>query len=306
VGVTSPEPDRRPLMTTSPPLLSGLADIADRYDGFILDLWGCIHDGVAPFKHVPDALRRVSALGKRRLVLSNAPRRANAVIASMRRLGVPDDVYDAVLSSGEAAWQALKRRDDPWHAALGNRCLLIGPERDYGMLDGNGLTKVAKPEDATFVLVTGPNEDDQDVAAHEAQLAACLARNLPMLCANPDLVVMRGPQLLICAGALAERYLELGGSVRHHGKPHAAIYERALPLLGVADKRRVLAVGDSMRTDVAGAIAAGIDVAFIPGGIHAEALGVKEMGQTPGGEALAHLMRDFAAKPTWVLPELRW
>jgi len=293
-------------MTTSPPILSGLAEIADRYDGFILDLWGCIHDGVAPFKHVADTLRRVGKLGKRRLVLSNAPRRAGAVIASMSRLGVPTDVYDGVLSSGEAAWQALAHRDDEWHAKLGNRCLLIGPERDLGMLEGNGLVKVDDVEDATFVLATGPREDDLDLAAHEEQLAACRRRNLPMLCANPDLIVMRGPQLLICAGTLAERYMELGGSVRHHGKPHAAIYERALPLLGVTDKRRVLAVGDSLRTDVAGAIAAGIDVAFIPGGIHAEVLGIKTMGETPNREALVHLMRDFAAKPTWVLPELRW
>ena len=293
-------------MTTSPPILSGLAEIVDRYDGFILDLWGCIHDGVAPFKHVADTLRRAGALGKRRLVLSNAPRRARAVIASMTRLGVPTDVYDGVLSSGEAAWQALARREDEWHAKLGNRCLLIGPERDLGMLEGNGLVKVEKVEDATLVLATGPREDDLDLAAHEAQLAACLRRNLPMLCANPDLIVMRGPQLLICAGTLAERYMELGGSVRHHGKPHAAIYERALPLLGVTEKRRVLAVGDSLRTDVAGAIAAGIDVAFIPGGIHAEVLGIKAMGEAPNREALVHLMRDFAAKPTWVLPELRW
>jgi ribonucleotide monophosphatase NagD (HAD superfamily) len=124
--------------------------------------------------------------------------------------------------------------------------------------------------------------------------------------ANPDLVVMRGPQLLVCAGAIAERYMELGGSVRHHGKPHADIYTRALRLLGIADKSRVLAVGDSLRTDVTGARAAGIDVAFIPGGIHAEGLGVKKMGDLPDPVAMAHLSREFGVRPTYVLPELKW
>ncbi|HEX9463389.1 MAG TPA: TIGR01459 family HAD-type hydrolase [Alphaproteobacteria bacterium] len=293
-------------MSSSPPLLSGLAEIADRYDGFLLDLWGCIHDGVAPFPHVADALRRVGAAGKRRLVLSNAPRRADAVIASMTRLGVPADVYDAVLSSGEATWQAIARRDDDWHAKLGTRSLHIGPDRDTGMLDGNGVVAAAGVDDATFILCTGPRQDHLSVEAHEPELVACRRRGLPMLCANPDLVVMRGPQLLVCAGAIAARYAELGGDVRNHGKPYPEIYERALRLLGVADKRRVLAVGDSLRTDVAGARAAGIDVAFIPGGIHAEVLGIKQMGGAPDPAALAHLMKDYGVRPTYVLPELQW
>jgi HAD superfamily hydrolase (TIGR01459 family) len=288
------------------PVLSGLSQIIDRYDGLILDLWGCVHDGVRPFPHVADALHRLGAAGKRRLILSNAPRRAGAVIVSMTRLGVAEDGYDAVLSSGEACWQALAHRDDEWHRRLGTRCLHIGPERDLGMMDGNGVERVTRVDDATFILATGPQQDDLDLAAHEDLLAACRRRDLPMLCANPDLIVMRGPQLLICAGTLAERYVELGGDARHHGKPYPEIYERALELLGIADKRRVLAIGDSLRTDVTGARAAGIDVAFIPGGIHAEALGVKKMGDAPDMGAMAHLAREFGVHPTWVLPELKW
>ena len=289
-----------------PPVIAGLSEIVDRYDGFLLDLWGCIHDGVAPFPHVADALRRAGAAGKRRLVLSNAPRRAQAVTQSMTRLGVPADVYDEVLSSGEATWQAIARRDDPWHARLGERCLHIGPERDTGMLEGNGVTPAQGAADATFVLCTGPRTDDLDVAAHEDLLAACRTRNLPLLCANPDLVVMRGPQLLVCAGAIAQRYAALGGDVRQHGKPHPEIYARALQLLGVPDRRRVLAIGDAFRTDVAGARAAGLDVAFIPGGIHAEGLGIKAMGELPAPAALAQLVREFGIRPTYILPELRW
>ena len=289
------------------PVIAGLSDIIDRYDGFLLDLWGCIHDGVAPFQHVADALHRAGAAGKRRLVLSNAPRRADPVLKSMVRLGVPADVCDVVLSSGEATWQAIAQRaDDAWHARLGDRCLHIGPDRDTGMLDGNGVVAAHDPSEATFVLCTGPRLDDLDVEAHEELLAACRARQLPMLCANPDLVVMRGPQLLVCAGAIAARYAEMGGDVRQHGKPYPEIYERALRLLGIQDKRRVLAVGDSLRTDVAGARAAGLDVAFIPGGIHAEVLGVKKMGDLPDPGAMAHLAREFGVRPTYILPELKW
>jgi HAD superfamily hydrolase (TIGR01459 family) len=293
-------------MTSFPPIPSGLAEIVDRYDGLILDLWGCIHDGVAPFPHIADALRRAGTAGKRRLVLSNAPRRADAVIASMTRLGVPSDVYDAVLSSGEATWQAIARRDDDWHRRIGERCLHIGPDRDTGMLEGNGVVAASGPEDASFVLCTGPRQDHLSVEAHEPELQACRARNLPMLCANPDLVVMRGPQLLVCAGAIAARYAELGGDVRNHGKPYPEIYARAFKMLGGIDRPRILAVGDSLRTDVAGARAAGIDVAFIPGGIHAEVLGIKKMGETPDREALVSLMAEYGVRPTYVLPELRW
>lgn len=287
-------------------MLAGLSDVAQRYDGFLLDLWGCIHDGVAPFPHVEGALGRLGAAGKRRLVLSNAPRRAAAVAESMTRIGVKPGLYDAVLSSGEATWQALAHRDDVWHTRLGTRCLHVGPDRDTGMLDGNGLVAAKGPEDATFVLATGPRDDDLGLAAHEELLQACRARKLPMLCANPDLVVMRGTQILICAGALAARYIELGGDVRHHGKPHPEIYERALRLLGIADKSRVLAIGDSLRTDVTGARQAGLDVAFIPGGIHAEVLGIKKMGEGPDAAAMLHLVREFGVQPTYVLPELRW
>jgi HAD superfamily hydrolase (TIGR01459 family) len=294
---------------TSPPVIAGLSAVADRYDGFLLDLWGCIHNGVRPFPGVLDALARLRAAGKRMLVLSNAPRRADAVAASMARLGVDPGLVDGVLCSGEATWQALRERHesgaDPWHARLGRRALHIGPDRDLSLFEGNGLERVTDVAAGDFALVTGPTEDLWPLTAHEDVLQACRARNLPMLCANPDLDVIRGETRLICAGAIARRYAELGGDVRQHGKPHADIYGRALALLGVRDRARVLAVGDSLRTDVAGARGAGIDVAFIPGGIHADELGFRP-GAEPDTAAVAALAAKHAARPTWLLPELRW
>ncbi len=285
--------------------LSGIGEVAERYDGVILDLWGCIHDGVRPFAGVAEALRRLKAAGKRVLVVSNAPRRSQAVVESMERLGLARALYDGVLSSGEVTWQALARRDDPWHARLGTRCFHIGPERDFGLLEGNGLTRVAEVDAAEFVLVTGPNDDSLGVEDHADILMAAVRRRLAMVCANPDLDVVRGGARLVCAGALAARYVAAGGEVRYHGKPYASVYDRGLEWLGVGARARVLAVGDSRRTDIAGALAAGLDCAFIPGGVHGEELGVR-MGETPPAEAVTLLARRHGAMPTYVLSELRW
>lgn len=294
----------------SPPVIAGLAAIADRYDGYILDLWGCIHNGVRPFPGVLEALARLRDLGKRRIVLSNAPRRSQAVAGSMAALGVDPGLFDGILCGGESAWHALRDRNDPWHAKLGRRALHIGAARDLGMFEGNGIERVTDPQAAEFILITGPQDDTLDLGAHEPILRACRARNLPMVCANPDLDVIRGTTRLICAGAIAARYAELGGDVRQHGKPDPAIYDTAVAMLGLseqqgADRRRILALGDSFHTDVAGARGAGIDVAFIPGGIHADELGFKP-GAVPTAAMIAPLVGRHGVNPTYILPELRW
>ncbi len=288
-----------------PPVITGLSSIASRYDAFLLDQWGCIHNGVQPYPGVADALRHLRAADKRIIVFSNAPRRSDAVAAGMARIGIGPELYDAMLSAGEAAWQALAKRDDQWHAKLGTRCLHIGPERDRGMLEGNGLVDARSPEEADFVLATGPYDDLKPVEVHDELLRRCRARNLPMLCANPDLEVVRGTQRLVCAGAIAERYAAMGGDVRQYGKPYPDIYARAMRMLDGIDRARVLAIGDSLRTDVAGAHAAGIPVAFIPGGIHGEALGL-HMGDVPDEATLEQLLAGETARPDWVLAELRW
>jgi HAD superfamily hydrolase (TIGR01459 family) len=304
-GLPMTAPVSPELVSAVPPAVTGIGGLADRYDGFIVDLWGCVHDGLKPFPGVIDALMRLKARGKRVLALSNAPRRAEAVVAGFAKLGIAAELFDAVLSSGEAAWQAFARRGDPWHAALGRHGFHIGPPRNAGMFEGNGLVRVAGLGMATFVLVTGPQDDSLDIAAHEDLLQAVRARGLKMVCANPDLEVLRGPARLICAGALAQRYAVLGGDVRHHGKPDPAIYDAGLELLGIADRSRVLAIGDGLRTDIAGAAAARIDSAWIPGGIHGVEFGI-EMGALPAPDAAARLAARFGALPTYLIPELRW
>ncbi|HEX2115439.1 MAG TPA: TIGR01459 family HAD-type hydrolase [Alphaproteobacteria bacterium] len=290
----------------APPVIAGLRDIADRYDAYILDLWGCVHNGIAPFPRAKDALKQLKDSGKRVLLLSNAPRRASVIVEQLARIhGIGGDLYDAVLTSGEVAWQALQRPDDAEHATLGTRALHIGPERDLGMFEGSGIVRVTDPAGADFILATGPNTDDLDVAAHESLLRDSLARKLPLVCANPDLEVIRGETRLVCAGAIAQRYADLGGEVIYHGKPHAVTYRVALETLGSPDPARVLCVGDGLRTDILGANRAGLASAFIPGGIHDADLGIR-MGETPDPARVAALLARFGASATYVLPGLKW
>jgi HAD superfamily hydrolase (TIGR01459 family) len=250
-------------------VIDGVRALAPEYDGFILDLWGVVHDGTAPFPGVLDCMERLIGAGKRLVLLSNAPRRAGDVMRRIARIGVPERLYHGVMSSGEEAWQHLKYRDDPFYAALGRRCLQIGSERDLEMREGLDLAFVETPAEADFILNTGPADWDDTIDTYLPVLQAALARQLPMVCANPDLVVLHNGKPALCAGALAEEYQRLGGRVRWHGKPYPSVYDSCLGLLRISEKRRILAIGDSLRTDIAGATGAGIDSLFIAGGIHA-------------------------------------
>jgi HAD superfamily hydrolase (TIGR01459 family) len=286
-------------------LLGGLDEIASDYDGFILDLWGVLHDGSAPLPGVLDALGHLKRLGRRIVVLSNAPRRAALVEARMNEIGIPAALYDHVHSSGEEAWRHLAARDDPFYAALGRRCYHIGPTRDDNMLAGIDLERVPTIDGADFILNTGPSEWDETVAQYEPLLAAARAQELPMICANPDLVVIHQGHRAICAGAVAERYEAMGGRVRWHGKPFPSVYATCFGLLGIAEKGRILAIGDSLRTDIAGANRAGIDSVFVTGGIHAAELGLG-VGEQPEMTRLAAAIAASGHRPTAVMAEFRW
>jgi HAD superfamily hydrolase (TIGR01459 family) len=251
--------------------INGMREIAADYDGFVLDLWGVVHDGVNPYPGVNDCLAALMEAGKRIALLSNAPRRADDVVRRITAIGVPRGLYHAVMSSGEEAWQYLKRRDDPFYAGLGRQCLHICSDRDLEIRIGLDLDYVEHAEAADFILNTGPAGWDDTLDDYAPILAAARERGLKMVCANPDLMVMHGAKMALCAGALAEHYEAIGGAVRWHGKPYPSVYESSLELLGIADHSRILAIGDSLRTDIAGANGAGIDSLLVAGGIHAEA-----------------------------------
>ena len=248
---------------TKPRLITGLSEIASGYDALICDVWGVIHDGKAAHPAAAEALKQFRQKHGPVVLLTNAPRLTSEVAAQCAQYGVPEGCYDAIVSSGAAARAELVRR-----GADGLPLYYIGPDKDLPLLDGLGL-KLTGIDEAQIAFCTGLVDDLTETPADYAdRLKAMRARDLTMLCANPDLVVHRGAQLCYCAGALAKEYEKLGGTAVYYGKPHLPVYDMALKAAG--NPKKPLAVGDGMFTDVAGANRAGMDVLFIADGVHGE------------------------------------
>jgi len=289
----------------TPSVISGLSGLVDDYDVFIIDLWGVMHDGVTAFPEAVDTLTALKAAGKTTIILSNAPRRAESVAARNGELGIDPALCDLVMSSGEEAWRHLKERPTAWYRALGRRCFHLGPDRDFSIREGLDYDFVADLAIADFVLLTGARDSDDTLETYADILAAAYARKLPMVCANPDLAVIRGGRREICAGTLAAGYEALGGEVIYHGKPDPQIYRRCLDLVGKAGADRVLAIGDSLRTDLTGAARSDMDSVFVVDGIHGAETGLQpdELLQPAH---LAELFEGFAHPPRAAMARLRW
>lgn len=280
----------------SVPSLAHFAPLAARADLLLCDVWGVIHNGLAAWPAACDALTRFRDTGGSVVLVTNAPRPNESVAQQLDLLAVPRNAYDAILSSGDVSRTAIARH--------GARPLFhLGPQRDMPLFEGLQPHFVGA-EAAELVVCTGLFDDEHETPDdYAAMLAALQARRVPMICANPDLVVQRGDQLVYCAGALAERYHAIGGEVLFAGKPHRPIYEQAL---AVAEQKRgaaiaherILAIGDSVRTDLHGAANFGIPCLFIAGGIHAHDFKAK------GAKAAAG--RDGEPQPLAIMDALRW
>ncbi|HSE73327.1 MAG TPA: TIGR01459 family HAD-type hydrolase [Dongiaceae bacterium] len=284
-----------------PLLLSGLKEVAGRYDGYVIDLWGTVHDGVEVYAAAIDVLRRLRAQGVPVCMLSNAARSTAALAARLAGLGLDAGCYDHLVSSGQATIEAF-RQPDCWHAALGRTYYLISLDDGEHLLEGLGYTRIEDPSEGAFVLNTG-STPGTDLAHYERVLRACARRNLPMICANPDLLVRIADRRIMCAGMIARRYETLGGEVRYHGKPDRAIYQECLKRMK-RPAHAVLAVGDGLETDIAGARGMGMDSVFVLGGLHAESL--SETGAAPALDRLQALFARSGRAPTYVIPYLRW
>ncbi|MGI9481653.1 MAG: TIGR01459 family HAD-type hydrolase [Hyphomicrobiales bacterium] len=267
-------------------------DLAGRYDGWLCDVWGVVHNGVRAYDGAVEALTRFREGGGRVVLITNAPRPAASVVPQLRQLGVPGEAYDAVVTSGDVTHELVREN-------TATRLFHLGPERDLPLL--KGLESQLVPfDEANAVLLTGALDDENETAEdYRPFLEDVLARKLALYCANPDLVVQRGDRLLICAGAIAKLYSEIGGEVHIAGKPHAPIYDAAREHLAeLAEHKiahdRLLAIGDGLPTDVKGAHMQNLDVLFLTGGIfagemdgplnenRADALASKLRAQFPG------------------------
>ena len=248
-----------------PVAIEGLVALHGRYDVIFCDVWGVVHDGERKHPKAEAALAAARRSGARVVLLTNSPRPAAGVVAQLDTLGFSRAAYDAVVTSGDATRVLIERTGGPiFH---------LGPPRDVDLFEGLGNARVGE-EDASAIVVTGLLDDEHETPDDYAPLLKRLrARDLPMICANPDIVVHRGDRLIFCAGALARDYEALGGTVRLAGKPHRPIYEVASSAVSFEDKSRILAIGDGLLTDIKGANGFGVDALLITDGIHGEEFG---------------------------------
>jgi HAD superfamily hydrolase (TIGR01459 family) len=275
-----------------------LRELVAGVDVVLSDIWGVVHNGLESFPEACEALHTYRSRGGTVILITNAPRPADSVQRQLRKLGVADETYDAIVSSGD-----LTRLYVAAHP--GRKMFWLGPERDNSIY--RGLDAVTAPlEEADYIVCTGLYDDETETAEdYRGMMLKARERKLTLVCANPDIVVERGDRLIYCAGAIAELYRELGGEVIFYGKPHRPIYERAMALAGERqghqiDRKTVLAIGDSVRTDLTGAREFGIDCLFVTRGIHAE--------QFEGLDQLdpASVLELFGHPPKALMRELKW
>ncbi|GAB5426851.1 MAG: TIGR01459 family HAD-type hydrolase [Devosia indica] len=288
-------------MTAPLPTISGLSELSGRYDAVLSDVWGVIHNGVSAFPEAVEALRAFRRAGGRAVLITNAPRPSAPIVAMLDRLGVPRDAYDAIVSSGDSTRAMIEKY-------RGKAIHHVGPPtEDDALYEGLDLRRTGA-EEAEVVVVTDLDTDDDTPEMYRERARLWLSRRLPMICANPDRVVEHGDKIIYCGGALGDLYSAMGGMVHMAGKPYPPIYEQAFALAekaagGSLDKSRVLAIGDSVRTDAAGAAQFDIDLLFITGSIHAAEL---DAFGKPDPQAIADLIAPSRARVAGYLPRLAW
>ncbi len=286
--------------TASPaiPLIASMAAIGRAHEAWISDIWGVLHNGREAFPAASEACVAYRRQGGTIVLVTNAPRPVADVEAMLQRLGVPAEAYDAIVTSGDVTRELIR----PW---IGRPVHHLGPERQLMIFDGLDV-KLAGAESGEVVVCTGLVDDDHETPQdYEHQLASFHARKLEMICANPDIVVERGERIVFCAGALAEAYEKLGGKVHYAGKPHAPIYERAFELIAEAKGRavprdRILAIGDGLKTDMAGAEAMRLKSLFIGSALHIP------HGRKLDEDTLAQLFAGHGSPPIAAQRALVW
>ena len=283
---------------TAIPIFDGVRAIASRYPVWLCDIWGVLHNGEAAYPAATDALLQFRESGGTVILITNAPRPHGDIARQIAGLGINAAAYDAIVTSGDVTRKLIA-------AYAGRKIFHLGPEKDHTLFAGIGIT-LAPVQTAEAVICTGLIDDLSETPTdYIGQLASFNARNLPMICANPDIVVERGSQICYCAGALGQAYEALGGAVAYAGKPKAPIYQEAMARAarlrgGTIAKREALAIGDGLRTDILGAHDFGLDALFVASGIHLNA----NIGLDAG--SLAGLFAGAKARPIAAVERLAW
>ncbi len=287
--------DRHPI-----PILDSIALLSRRYEVWLTDIWGVLHNGVRPFLSAVEACRLFRQGGGLVILVSNSPRPREGVAAQLAQIGVPADCYDGIATSGDVTRQLIS-------AYAGHAVFHLGPERDRPIFDGLQV-EFGEAAKSAAVVCSGLYDDETETPEDYRDLLADLrAHGRTMICANPDIRVERGEKLIYCAGALADAYARLGGKVVYAGKPHKPIYDLALALVtaqrgAAAPRHRVVAIGDGVHTDIAGAAAQHIDSVFIASAVHIA--GARNGALSPA--AVAQAFAGQPARPVAALGQLAW
>ena len=247
----------------------GLYELSHAYDGFILDQWGVLHHGQGAYDGAVTALNKLKAEKKQVVILSNSGKRAAYNKMRLNEFGITDKHYNDVITAGEVVWQNLNTQDDGVFKDLGQACYLINRAQDRSLLSGLDIKVVEDIEDADFILVTGIDAPDKTVDDYSSVLKKAVARGIPLICANPDLITVFGKERQVGPGAVAQRFKEFGGVSHFIGKPHRTIFHQCIAKFDGVIPSRILVVGDSLHHDVYGAQNCNLDSLFITGGIHA-------------------------------------
>ncbi len=291
---------------------NGLSALVDQYDVFFFDLWGVTHNGKTPFPGALEGLKNLREKNKAVFLLSNAPRMPEPAIARLTEMGIDREYYRDLYTSGSECHHHLKNRPDDFYRNLGYKLYHVGPERDHNLFSPlQEYTQVKTIDEADFLLVTGTDTWDRTLASYQSELDQALERNLPLVCANPDKGVMHGDDIVICSGAIASKYKDMGGTMRQHGKPDAIIYEKLHTMVNAAldsdiKKSRILMIGDSLATDIAGANAYGIDSLMVLSGVHGSHLLPHISDPERFQEELKILGTQYNAKPTYLMERVYW
>lgn len=279
--------------------ISSLQEIVDHYDAYIIDLWGVVHDGVTPYRHARNCLSSLKQHNKQVYFLSNAPRRINLVEEQLNRLGIQaTHHYHGIYTSGEDTFDTISKKAEPFYQKLGIKVYPLSTQMHLQLFKDLNLICVGNIEEASFILNTGPAYGE--INDYDDILQKACDLQLPMICANPDISVISGGKVGLCAGAFAQRYEQMGGIVKYHGKPHPTIYQNLLARMKVSDKRKILAIGDSLSTDIKGANGVGIDCALVMTGLAGQEFGSSDMARA----RLQQSTQEKGICPTYVLPEL--
>jgi HAD superfamily hydrolase (TIGR01459 family) len=285
--------------------ISSIKEISSQYDYFIFDVWGVIHDGSNAYPGAVETITYLRQQNKKICFLSNAPRRASKVGDVLNKFGATPDLYDFILSSGEATFLDLKKNQENGFKNFGPNYFYIGPQKDIDLLDGLNYTRVKDAAKADFAITTGFDDESSTLSEKLPQAIAAKENNLKMICVNPDTIVVKQDGIeMICAGTLARQYEKLGGEVIYYGKPFQSVYKMVCEFFNNPENKKILAIGDGMETDIKGAADLGIDSLLITGGILSKELSVS-YNQTVDKNKLETVCGKYNLFPKFIISNLK-